>query len=139
MKKIIVILLSLWIFICCNERREKKNNFELKVTNIVGYDTIKYNCILYLDTVGCWYHKFDNTLKDSLINEKAIVTREFNQVFFKTVKYDRLWVCKLTDFPIPANDTVLISANVYNISGSEKMPGQPTILYKLAYSLIYKK
>ena len=141
-----LLTISLIIFSFCNHKQESLNMKEVNnsfvlINKIGGYDSIKYDKIINIDTTGCWRHKFNNKLKDSLINEKAVVKVEYGNIFFKTAKYERLWVCK-SNFPawlFNYNDTLLISANVYSIGGAESMPGQPAILQKLIYQDNKKK
>lgn len=95
---------------------------------ILKFDTSRFNKKYDLDSSGCPMFYKGRYLKEKLTDEYAVVKRNDNIAVLATSKYERLWVCKLPASQLSVNDTIVVTGVIYHISGSESMPGWPTVL-----------
>jgi hypothetical protein len=102
--------------------------FTLKLDSSV-VDTAKYSVILYPDTTQChswWFNRlFLGQLK--MAKSKVLTVGSDRTRFHLKTGNLNLWVCNLPQ-KVNTGDTVYITALVYNIMGSEKTWGYPTII-----------
>ncbi|WP_315815806.1 hypothetical protein [Paraflavitalea speifideaquila] len=64
-------------------------------------------------------------------DEYAVLKSNERDTFLATSKYVRMWVCNLPPMSVKINDTIVISGVVYDILGSERVKGWPTVLTKM--------
>ncbi|OQP68642.1 hypothetical protein [Niastella populi] len=107
--------------------------FDLKLDSSL-VDTAKYPAIYYPDASDCNSFRFDRTFLGKLSMAKATVQKESSadRLHLKTGNLN-LWVCSLPN-KVKAGDTVLITVLVYDIFGSEKTWGYPTIVTEIRMS-----
>ena len=139
-KTIIPLLCCICIFSCNNNQSseiiaktdtaEQKNqdtqNFPLKDTAYLSF----YPIIITPDTNNCSSFKRYRSLITNIQNDKASVEAINSILYLKTDKY-KLWTCNLPKEVKKIGDTVLVSAYIYSILGSEKTWGYPSIITKI--------
>jgi hypothetical protein len=128
----IVFFPMFFLLSCVNNNNIEETNFA--VPNLNSYDSSRFNNIIFIDTANCPQFFYSRPILDSFKNEIAtIALRHDNSsdTIISTVHFRSLFVCNLPYLDKRVGDTILISGSVYVIRGDERMPGNPTVLYKI--------
>jgi hypothetical protein len=132
-KKLLAVFLAVvYVFSWCNDTDLRKPALK---TATKDYDSVRFNKVFNLDTLGCVNVMEGRVITDTLINQIAFVeVTKLDTVIYNN-KNRRFGICNFPgNINFRRNDTILVSGFVYSISGAENSPGYPTILYKIITS-----
>jgi len=126
--------LSVVLYSC----KEKNNSNSPKA--IAENNSTKYRMEIVPDTSGCGWFFNDRHIRDTLINESAVIKKIYDTISYTfsvtlltTKKYRSLLACSILAFLSKPNDTILISGYVYWTYSFEQPPGYPTLITKIVY------
>jgi len=134
MKNYLYLFFTLVFLFSCREKNNSKSHEE------IARDTAKFTRVIVPDTAGCGWYFNDRDIKDTLVNELAIIKASIDTLrgvpkdtFLTIKKYPRLLTCRVPAFLMKPNDTILISGYVYWVNQSEDPPGKPIFITKIVY------
>ena len=136
LKSLALTVFSIIVYVSCSNNSVNSSSKKTTAEN----DSIKYTREVVPDTSGCGWFFNDRHIRDTLINELAIIKESFDTIsnifsatFLATKKYRSLLACSIPAFLIKPNDTILISGYVYWTYSFEQPSGYPTLITKIVY------
>lgn len=141
MKYIIFFLYIPSLVACVTNERKKNNdaisqlpnNFDTVLKYADHADTSIYKNTLLVDTSNCIFFKKDRLHIAKLENKKCIIEYTGFDLFLRSENL-KMWICKMPKQLSIKNigDTILVTADVYELFGDENTWGKPTIIYRIA-------